>query len=414
MKKLLSLVLAMLFVLSVCTMASAEGTYSFITRYADTENITYVFKTLTEEYKKDHPDFDLEINVVPTTDDVILVNAASGDLPDIMLCGYGDTIRTLAAQGMLVDFAELFTEIGVYDTVDANVWEKYSQTYGGPVWALPNSFNVEGFWYNQEMFAEVGVEVPTTMSEFEAVCEKFLAAGIQPVSLAGLDYPPTRWFQNLVQRQMGGEYADKVDAGEVSYTEEACVNALAKLVEWNDKGYFGPGITTVDKNTMLNVFMEGRAAMTYYSTNGTSIFSNGDIQFTMGFFPWFEWEGGVGKRTEMITTYGWIWCVEKAALTDELKDWLAYVMPRFGDTALSGVQLVTPFKTSGGDIELGYYAKLADEAIAMRTGGFNHSGNKMPAAVTKEFQANIQLMFLHELTPEECGKAVDEAFLMNS
>lgn len=416
MKKLPGMILALLLMASMLLSGFAEGTYTFVTRYAETDNITYVFDVLTKEYQKEHPEFELEIVVVPRTDDVVLVSAASGDIPDLMLCGYSETVDILAAQDLICNMEQLMIQAGCRNALEDQYFENRAVRSGTHTfYSLPNSYNVEGLWYNKELFEQVGVKPPETMSEFEAVCEKFLAAGIQPVSLAGLDFPPTRWFQNLVQRQMGSEYADNVDSNVISYTEQPCINSLEKLVEWNDKGYFGESITTVDKSTMLNVFMEGKAAMTYYSTNGTSIFQNGNVQFTMGFFPFFEWEGGVGKRTEMIVTYGWVWCVSEAAVNEELLDWLAYVMPRFGDTALKGVQLITPYATSPEAYEeLGYYAKLASDAMDMCTGGFNHSGAGMPAAVVDEFQHQMQYMFLHEATPEDVGRAMDEAFRMYS
>ena len=415
MKKVLCLLLSLLMLVGVMATASAE-TYQFITRYAETDNITYVLNELTKEYQKEHPDFALELNIVPETDQIILVNAASNDLPEIMLFAFVDTPKTLAEQGMMADLQEVFEKAGVADCLPEGFFEEFAATCGtDKCYQLPTSYNVEGFWYHKDMFEDNGLEVPTTIEEFEAVCEALLEKGIQPCSLAGMDYPPTRWYQNLVQRLGGSEFADSIDACEESYQHELSIKAMEKLVEWNERGFFGPGIATVDKNTMLNVFMERRAAMTYYSTNGTSIFQNGNIQGEIGFFPFPSWEsaGGVGARTEMITTYGWTWGLSAEAVTDELIDWLSFVMPRFGDTALLGVQLVTPYTISDeAKADTGFYANLALSAIGMRTGGFHHSGAKMSSPLIQEFRSNMSLLLIGEMTPQEVGAAMDEAILM--
>ena len=41
------------------------------------------------------------------------------------------------------------------------------------------------WFYNADIFEEVGVEPPTTWDEFVAVCEKIAAAGYQPLAVAG-------------------------------------------------------------------------------------------------------------------------------------------------------------------------------------------------------------------------------------
>ena len=46
--------------------------------------------------------------------------------------------------------------------------------------------SVKVLWeYNKDIFAKVGVRPPTTWNELVAVCEKLLAAGYQPISIAG-------------------------------------------------------------------------------------------------------------------------------------------------------------------------------------------------------------------------------------
>lgn len=51
-----------------------------------------------------------------------------------------------------------------------------------------NLFTVQVLWfYNQEIFEEVGVQPPTTWDELIAVCDKIQAAGYQPIAIDG-DY----------------------------------------------------------------------------------------------------------------------------------------------------------------------------------------------------------------------------------
>jgi len=423
MKKLVCMILAMLFVMSMFTMASADAegkTISLISRYAETDNITYVMKTLTDEYNALYPDkaINLELNIAPTTDDTIMVNAASNDLPDIMLCGYVDTIRTLSEMGMICDMEELFAQAGVTDCVSPTLFAEVAAQQGTEkCYSMPSCLAIEGFWYHKDLFAQAGIEAaPTTLKEFEEACDKLLAAGILPWAFCGCDYPVDRQIQAIAARIAGPEFAINLDNGKQSWQHEAVYTAMKKIVEWDQKGYWGPGITTVDKNTMVSMFNERQAAMTYYSTNGSSLFSKYENNFgEVGFFPWPSWEeeGGVGKVTDYPATYGWIWCVDKAAVDEAFLDWFAYVMPRYGETALNGVQLITPFKYSEeAAANVGWFGKLHLDELKKVENTFNVVCINMPSDVYKDLAANEQLMLLGEMTPEEVCKAVDDGYAM--
>jgi ABC-type glycerol-3-phosphate transport system substrate-binding protein len=53
-------------------------------------------------------------------------------------------------------------------------------------WTEVSIEGVQVLWfYNADIFAEVGVEPPTTWDEFAAVCEKIAAAGYQPLAVSG-------------------------------------------------------------------------------------------------------------------------------------------------------------------------------------------------------------------------------------
>ena len=76
----------------------------------------------------------------------------------------------------------------------------------------PLGLNVEGFWYNKDLFEQAGVEVPTTWDEFDAVLEKLDAAGIQPMSTGGSDkWLATRLINAYAVRTMGNDVMTRRD-----------------------------------------------------------------------------------------------------------------------------------------------------------------------------------------------------------
>ena len=59
----------------------------------------------------------------------------------------------------------------------------------GPIYGIPTYGEFVSVFYNADMLAAEGLSVPTTMDEFEAVMDKFVAKGITPIAEAANDYP---------------------------------------------------------------------------------------------------------------------------------------------------------------------------------------------------------------------------------
>jgi len=88
-------------------------------------------------------------------------------------------------------------------------------------------------------------------------------------------------------------------------------------------------------------------------------------------------------------------------------------MPRYGETALNGVQLITPFKYSEeAAANVGWFGKLHLDELKKVENTFNVVCINMPSDVYKDLAANEQLMLLGEMTPEEVCKAVDDGYAM--
>lgn len=79
-------------------------------------------------------------------------------------------------------------------------WAIDGATYGGRL-VGQNMWSVDGwgFLYNPTIFADLGLEVPTTTEEFMAVCEAIQASGTLPIWENGKD----GWHLQIWAQQMG-------------------------------------------------------------------------------------------------------------------------------------------------------------------------------------------------------------------
>ena len=110
----------------------------------------------------------------------LIAEFVRGNPPAIDCDNYNLTTSIFVARGVLANLASLPQA----KTIDPNIQALVTQyaSFQGETNVLPYSVAAEGVIYNVDLFDKVGVSsVPTTWSEFLAVCEKFKSANITPI-----------------------------------------------------------------------------------------------------------------------------------------------------------------------------------------------------------------------------------------
>ena len=110
----------------------------------------------------------------------LIAEFVRGNPPAIDCDNYNLTTSIFVARGVLADLASLPQA----KTIDPNIQALVTQyaSFQGETSVLPYSVAAEGVIYNRDLFDKVGVSaVPTTWTEFLAVCEKFKSKGIVPI-----------------------------------------------------------------------------------------------------------------------------------------------------------------------------------------------------------------------------------------
>src|SRR5665648_548431 len=119
---------------------------------------------------------------------------SSDEGPDIMEYNKGNaTAGLLSSQGLLTDLTDVAQERGWTDMLPESIQTTARYENGvmgsGPWYGVPNYGEFVTVYYNKDMFAEYGIEVPTTLAEMEAAMDTFVEAGIVPLGRAGAEYP---------------------------------------------------------------------------------------------------------------------------------------------------------------------------------------------------------------------------------
>ena len=183
MKKLLSLLLAILTVLSLCTFAVAEEepyTITYITSDSASTGKMMAFEEVVAMYKELHPNFNMEIEYIPERSaflQKIKILGANDELPDWFNADPDNYIEELTNAGKLVDMEALYEELGVSDKF-YNISKDYARLNDGRLSLMTLQCNAEYFFYREFDFGLV-----CGLGNFEGV----LLVGDARITLFGKD-----------------------------------------------------------------------------------------------------------------------------------------------------------------------------------------------------------------------------------
>src|SRR5690606_32968105 len=163
-------------------------------------------------------------------------------------------------------------------------------------------FAIAGVFVNEGLFEKLGLEVPTTIAELEAVADVLLANGIQPFALGARDkWPALATYMYLTDRYGGINAFADAQARRTRFDSEPFVQAAQKYQEWVRRGYFGVTSLGEAYGDAQLLVATGQAVMHVTGTWMSAQYS--DPEFTdqkIGFYPFPIVEGGAGKATDVM------------------------------------------------------------------------------------------------------------------
>lgn len=292
----------------------------------------------------------LDVETVPQSnlDQQLQLKAGQGDLPVFFSAGNAPALtKTLADSGNVADFDKLLTDLDVIDNIEPAAISTIENLYGG-FRALPFEYNIEGIWYNKQIFAEQGIEEPQTFDDLVAAADTLDAAGIQPFSASGEQgWPITRLISSYLFRDLGPDALQKVADGDAKLTDPEYVAAAQAIADLGTKGYFGQGVGSIDMATSENQFLNGSAAMFYMGSWFLSSANDPEVNRigaeNVGFMPFPGVEGGKGDRSQLAANVGLPITMNAKAVNDDTEAWLSCITENYGSVALEQENRVSGF-----------------------------------------------------------------------
>ena len=233
------------------------------------------------EFNAAHEDINLVVDVVSWNDIYTVVNTriANGQAPDLLNI---DVFADYQADGLLLPAEEWCS---------AETYAKFFPSFlaesvvDDVVWAVPDLASARALYYNADILAAAGVEVPTTWEELKAACEAIKAydAEIYPWGVDMTTDEGQACFAYYAWNN-GGGFTDADGNWTLNSAEN--VEAVNFIVDLVKSGLTNTDPTTETRYDLQDMFAAGKVAM-MIGPNQISKYceQNGDVNYGIASLP---------------------------------------------------------------------------------------------------------------------------------
>lgn len=303
MKKVLSMVLAAMMLLSLCSFASAEDVVELEFVYHKTEsNAIDAMETVINNFNAANPGIKVNFVQVPDTATVLQSRAQLNEMPDMFGCTTGNMFELMFEDGIIMDL----TGQEFLSSVEPSSLEM--STYNGKNWRLPYSLSCYGLYVRTDIFEEQGLALPTTWDELMDVCEKLTAAGITPFAL-----PDKTMVYQRMERMMSFMSEDdtefkQIAAGELEAKDSKLLqnyaNAALQIVN-----YMTPESLGAEYTESYQQLIAGQAAMTINGGWSLATLKDYDPEIKVALIPM---PNPTGEESKVVVSIDTNFCISSS------------------------------------------------------------------------------------------------------
>ncbi len=265
--------------------AEEETTLTFLSWYSQ-ENYQPILDAFEEEYPNIHIDFQY---AAPVADylEKMQVLTSTGEIPDLFYIA-AENKTEMIENGYCADLSGT-DAVGRLVDVNRDTYSAEGKTYG----FAPTTW-VGGFFYNKDMFGELGLDAPTTWDEFVNVCKVLQENEIRPIIERG------EWFWDSFLGPFMNDYLvdDPEYHQEVLDGTKTFADGWGPYIQkWYEElvvpGYVGEDLVSVSSQEFFSEFATGNAGILAGHAGHLLEVKKLEPEFEIGFFPMPGTEGDV-------------------------------------------------------------------------------------------------------------------------
>lgn len=343
------------------------------------------------------------------------LQATDGTLPEIFWLDSSEAPEFSEAGYLLdlSDFLEQYPDAAA--ALDASVKEAF---YSSIQYGLPYQCNVEGFFYNKELFAELGIDEPVSGTTFEELLEIISAcnkAGYTTIAQGCLNSSYAVWgYLAMLERYGYSEYIDDILNGDENFNNENLLACFEKFKELGEAGAFSGNMSTQEYFDAKETFTSGQAA---FFNSGAWDCAELDEKMgdTVGFWwgPTFS-ESSFNQEVSMKVPSAPL-CVSAAVTEDEATQEAVYKFLEFyyseEAAVISYAGAVFPATNFAG-IEIGETQYALSEVVARIEDGWTSPASQpdqiLTSALQEQLYDSIFGVLLGNYTPSDALDKLDQ------
>lgn len=344
----------------------------------------------------------------------LVIAMSSGECPDIYVSWSGGPMYEYIDAGYAQPLDDLPEKAEWKDKlIDAGVVQG---SYNGKVYGIPMmNVAIAGVFYNKEIFAKYNLEVPTTISELEKVCDVLVENGITPFALANAQkWTGSMYYMNLVTRHGGLDPFAKAVDGTGSFENESFEYAGSKIQEWVSKGYFPEGVNSLseDDGQARQLMYQEQAAMLCCGSWYAGNFKTDSEEFYSK-IDWFSFPAVDGSNADASIQLGTVGdCFISINAKDEAREAAFEMVGHYFDDDQIEYMVekgkIPPVKNIADQISDPVVKKIitaANDASSIQLWYDQY----LPPAVGEVHKDTCQEIFGMTMTPEDADKKMAES-----
>jgi len=276
--------------LAGCSTGNGSGDGSTITVLVDNQEATIaLWDALVEKFEDENPDIKVTVESRPQGaegDNLVKTRLSTGEMSDVFGYNSGSLLQALNPDQTL---ANLSDEPWV-DSLDEGFQTVVSTDNG--MYGVPLGQSMGGaVLYNKDVYADLGLEIPTTWDEFISNSEKIKAAGdVAPIIQT---YADTWTSQLFVLGDFANVLADDPNwaedytANKAKYVDEPALAGFEHLEEVHEKGLLNEDFASATYDDGVRMVATGEGAQYPMLTfaAGPIIQNYPEALQTVGLFP---------------------------------------------------------------------------------------------------------------------------------
>lgn len=374
-----------------------------------------IVNKIIDEYEADNPHVNIKVDVFENEQYKAKMKVLStvNELPDVGLTWAAGYLQPFVAGKLFAPLDELL-QGELQHAFVAEATEAYK--IEGKTYALPLEFNIAPIYYNKEIFARYGLQVPTNYDEFLHIVATLASHRIEPIALGNRDrWTGSLWYMYLADRIAGTVTLNDAIKGNSSFTDPGLIAAAQYVQDLVDRNAFNKGFNGLSNDESKAQYLNGNAAMYLMGTWELPNYTLNpsipqSIRDNIGFFRFPAVAGGKGQIDSWIGGPGvGLFVAEDSPVKDEAKKFVQSFVKRWGEEAVKDAGVIPATKVNTSNTQLPQlYIDLLNEVNGASSMTL-FADIQLPPNAAEVHLNRIQALFGKQITPEQFASAHDVA-----